>query len=83
MFDVLWNYGLKNLNLTILWFFAWSLQVPILLYSSKNIKNSYNFYTYALKFTWIHIIFIVMFWKVEKTWGVIWENTKKYFSEYL
>ena len=24
-------------------------QVPILLYSSKNIKNSYNFYSYVLK----------------------------------
>ena len=40
---MLWNYWLKNLNLTIFWFFAWSPQVPILLYSSKNVKNSYNF----------------------------------------
>ena len=49
---MLWNYGLKNLKLTIKWFFAWSPQVPILLYISKNIKNSYILYSYVLKLTW-------------------------------
>ena len=49
---MLWNYGLKNLKLTIKWFFTWSHQVPILLYSSKNIKNSYILYSYVLKLTW-------------------------------
>ena len=53
--------GLKNLKLNILMVFGLVPQVPILLYSSKNIRNSYNFYTYVLKFTWIHIIFIVLF----------------------
>ena len=45
--------GLKNLKLTILRFFAWSPQLYILLYSSKNI--------FIVKTAWIHIIFILMF----------------------
>ena len=70
---MLWSYGLKSLKLTIKWFFACplplppppSLHVPMLLYSSKNIKNSYILYSYVLKFTWIHVTFILMFWNVE------------------
>ena len=45
--------GLKNLKLTILRFFAWSPQLYILLYSSKNI--------FIVKIALIHIIFILMF----------------------
>ena len=45
--------GLKNLKLTILRFFAWSPQLYILLYSSKNI--------FIVKTSGIHIIFILMF----------------------
>ena len=53
--------GLKNFKLITLMVFSLVPQLPILLYRSKNIKNSYNFYIYVLKFTRIHIIFIFMF----------------------
>ena len=43
---------LKNLKLTILRDFAWSPQLYILLYSSKNI--------FIVKISGIHIIFILM-----------------------
>ena len=78
---MLWNYGLKNLKLTILWFFTWFPQVPLLLYSSKNIKNSYILYTFVLKFTWIHIMFILMFWNVENLNLSV--SLRKYFFDYL
>ena len=45
--------GLKNLKLIILRFFAQSLHLYILLYSSKNI--------FIVKTLGIHIIFILMF----------------------
>ena len=38
--------GLKNLKLTILIVFVLVPQVPTQLYSSKNIKNSYNLYEF-------------------------------------
>ena len=57
---MLWNYGLKHFKLIIKCFYAWPPppphppppQVPILFYSSTNIKNFYVLYTYVLKFTW-------------------------------
>ena len=74
---MLWNHGLKNLKLTIKWFFTCppSPQVSVLLYRSKNIKNSYILYSYVLKFTWIHIMFILMFLNVENlSLSASWEN---------
>ena len=53
--------GLKNLKQTISMVFGRVPQVPILLNSSKNIKNSYNLHEFistVVKISRIHIIYM-------------------------
>ena len=46
-------------------FFVWSPQVPILLYTHKNIKNSYILYTYVLKYYLEFIVVLDLLGKLE------------------